>query len=284
MRRAWTSEEVVRLRSLVGTMTTREMAAVMDRSRDSILNKLDYLKMATTAPRQVDEWTEDQILALRSVIENRSGATTAAQLTGKSVRAIYKKAKRLNLTFGRSTWWTKTEEEFIRETAGTLTALQLADKLGRGDKTIRWKAQEMGVDLKSGKPLRKEHFSALSRWTPEQVQALRDFAPTLNLSEMAAKVGRSERAVVHKLSSIHIVLLGQKKYVKRGTAIKPVVKVKTPVQRKIVFRGYVSRLAYCPVCHSPVVNTWERWREHNERLGCTRRVPNQASLNHQMAS
>lgn len=272
----WTESEIEQLRELAGKIDTRAIAKQTGRSKPSVATKMAKLGLKGKPSGWQYPWTAEQIEALKSGIDRNIGAHAIARETGKSKPAIYKRARMLGLDMTSQRHWTDANIECLRANGPSMTANELMPLLKRSDKTIRWKAQDIGISLKKvfrsakPKPEPKMRF-----WTEAEISTLKELVDRMRLPELSSKIGRTERSIERKAQTLGLRITGKSgmRYAPRTPSngkqrphrrTEPRAKP-APPKRELVT---VSRLAWCESCRAPVVNTIAGWAGHRERVGC----------------
>ena len=124
------------------------------------------------------------------------------------------------------------------------------------------------------------------KWTPEQVDTLKQYAGKMSSKQIGALIGRSKNAVKNKLAAMDLSRFAvetKPKVIKkriRKPKPKPVKVAPAPAPEKppmvsrfknheaearksLPHHDGPSKIEWCPQCYSPVSN----WAEHFERLG-----------------
>lgn len=92
--------------------------------------------------------------------------------------------------------WTQNDIAFLNAKAGKETPAMIATVLGKTERAVTSYARKHGVSLAV---IRK-------RWTPEQDQVIRDgMKQGLVVYQIAAQLGRSEKAVYHRMDVLRRV-------------------------------------------------------------------------------
>lgn len=199
-------------------------------------------------------WTEAEDAQLRELRMLRP--TEIARRIGRTVEAVKARMQRLGIEGYRT--WMPHEDQVLREAVQGTTAPEIAKKLGRTTTAVHHRMHKLGLSVWSKQ-----------RWTEAEVEQLRALAPGHNSDWVAARMGRSVRAIEHKVQQLGLKIAGFRSYrwperAKAESKPRP-VRIKAKSQKP-----EVSRIVWCSVCSAPVVNTFDGWAKHNERMGCNR--------------
>jgi DNA-binding CsgD family transcriptional regulator len=272
----WSAEEHAQLVELAAKgMTPGQMAAEIGRSEMSVKCRCAKHKIRTLRADGVRRWTEAEIAKARELAaQGISGRKIGKQL-GRSLKSIYATFCQHGIHLGSSAPWNDEHLAFLAANASTMTAREIGDRLRRSDKSVRHKAKVMGLALKmaqSTPAIKSVKSGTWQSWDDQHIQFLQAHAAELTKGQMATILGRTVRAVEHRAGRMGL------RFVRKPAALRPArvtpektqpepIAAKKPPTRSSSSASYVSRLAYCPECHAPVVNTWESWQAHNARLG-----------------
>jgi hypothetical protein len=194
----WTPKEIATLRAKAPTMPVRDLVKLIGRSKCAVSGEMRRQGLNIYSRRK---WTAEQIEAVR----NAQPGTTACDLEkrlGHTWAAVRNMARRLGVQLGGKPNWTALDLDALRGMEG-LTVAEAAVKLGRTEKAVRWKAQQLGLTLRrevfvrakrvrresSGKPpLRAaERHRTCIEWCPEC------YAPVSNWQEHFERMGHRRR-------------------------------------------------------------------------------------------
>ena len=197
-------------------------------------------------------WTEAELNQVRELARVKTPAQIAALLE-RSVDSVKHKMWAYKIK-GYRAWLAEEDEVLLSAPEGTRVA-DLAAQLGRSWTSVWQRGGKLGAKLHARK-----------RWTEEELQQVRAAAHGKTSVELAGEFGRTARAIEHKLFGCGIRVAGLRA---RATAPRARQLVKKRVRPVMTV---VSRIAYCEVCHAPVVNTFNGWAGHNARMGCNHKA------------
>jgi len=89
------------------------------------------------------------------------GAEELAQILGRSIKAVTRKANRLRLKRKEKRRWTAQEVSFLKENYGRVPRSELVKKLGRRWRAISLKARRLGL---KHDPYRSLRFTSIRSW------------------------------------------------------------------------------------------------------------------------
>src|SRR5208337_278487 len=164
-----------------------------------ISEKLTYLQFRNLVIKQM--------ILKGDKIYDQIGAEFFPPLTGRQIGEIA-------MNFGihkmkKLSYWTKEDENVIREQYGKTPLNQLARLLGRSTKSITWKAStmsipsQMNLDNMKLLPMHGIRAHGAYIYTKEQKQFLKD-NEKMSLSELSDKLGRSTRSISSERSRLGI--------------------------------------------------------------------------------
>ena len=185
----WTEEEKKFLLENIDKLSLDEIAKRLGRSRESVKRMKNKLGI-----HAVRKWTQEEVAFL---IDNYSKMTTQeiAEKLGRSIDSVRGKILLLGLRKRSKPRpqdmrriqrkWTKEEIEFLKKNASKMTLYELGEKLGRSRESVRWKARELGLKVKSEQPL----------WEPWEKEFLKKRAHKYTVNELAEILGRTKSSV-----------------------------------------------------------------------------------------
>lgn len=87
--------------------------------------------------------------------------------------------------------WTAEEVELLKSGSTSSSYVEMAKRIDRPVKMVRWKANQLGIQLLDSR--RGGPGAPRSLWPPERVQELRELAPTASGRDLAEYFGVSEK-------------------------------------------------------------------------------------------
>lgn len=143
----WTSDDIEFLKNNYDKLSTQEIADALNRTPTAVSKKrimlgLEASNIIYNKPDR--NWTKKEIEFLRKNIENVSYKDIALRLN-RTEKAVMVKATKLNL-INRGSNWTKGEEKLLIDNID-LTIYELIFILERSEKSIRHKANELGLKI-----------------------------------------------------------------------------------------------------------------------------------------
>jgi len=148
MARYWTEKEIQILRDNFKKKTYKELAKLINHSADSIAYKARSLGL-----QKVRRWQPHELAILREHIGSKTHAELA-RLTGHPVSSVASKAQELGLYRRKpvpARPWSPDEEDFLRKHWRSLTARELAKRLGRSYHSVRNKLHKLGLAVPRSK-------------------------------------------------------------------------------------------------------------------------------------
>lgn len=278
MKKYWNDEERQRMRELAKTLTTEEIANRLGRSYNSVNAELSGQGIRVRRSDGILPWTTKMVETATEMALRKVPVPEIAKAVGRNERSVYRAMERRGVELWEATWWTAEDERYLRESGPSQTAKQISAAISRTANSVRYKASQLGVTLvcdrntrpKVQKPVkvRDESIAVIPRWSLADEDLLRELAPSTPISELAARLSRSERSIERKAGTMAVKLMRRPMKPRKSRTPKPQSPQTVRAPRP---RGpEVCRLAWCGVCSAPVVNTYSGWAGHYERVGCNR--------------
>lgn len=195
----WTPEEEALLREKVPTVTgVSELVKFFPgRSRNSINSKVKAQGLEIPQKHQFD-WSPEELQKLRDLAKEMYFEDLWRCFPGKSRDRVRRKIKHMKLVTLRSTQrqpWTRKEDAQLRDLAGNLSGPKIAKEMGRSLVSIYRRAEELDISLNNGKTRSRP-------WTLAEMEQLAILVPTGTLRSVALNLGRTERSVSAKASTM----------------------------------------------------------------------------------
>lgn len=246
-RKLWTVDELALARELSPHTRPEEIARHLGRTLDSVKTKLCHMHISMKRRDDADRpWTEADTGIARTLVAGNASARTIGAALGRTQTAVYKMLRKLGIGLKPVTFWKPQEEEYLRSHGAQMTAVALEAILGRGRKTIRRKADYLGVVLASGRISRR-----VNQATRRDIRRA-----VLRPAPRVREPGAVRAAAAKKPAMPKVVLL------RDDLGKKPPKRSMEPV----------SYIKWCDVCCAPVMNTVGGWAGHYERVGCNRKA------------
>ena len=193
-RRRWTRKETAFLLKHYKTMAHFDLAAIMERTCNSLNHKANCLGL-----KKIKLWTTGENKRFRQLYEKYSLKELAKEFNCSKYR-IYIHAKKIGLprkALPLSAYmWSREELKYLTKNYHLMSPRQLAKHLKYSVSAIRNKARKLG--LRSG-----------VFWTEKQKQYLKRWYHKTPLKEIARRLGRNESSV-HRM--LRITGLKQKRH------------------------------------------------------------------------
>lgn len=195
----WTNEEDLFLRKLVDSgYSLTEIAGLMHKTDVAILSyaKRENIIIKTNKPQVWNSDTDEKLKALVAVNQDIFAIMETIKFSDIT---ILKNARRLNLNIsvGTKKAWSKVEEGQLCNLAKTKTLNELVIILRRSSKSIRWKADTLGIKLLIDKNI----------WTEEDLAILKEMVENRKtLADIMAALGRTSKAIKQKMALENLVL------------------------------------------------------------------------------
>lgn len=191
----WSKQELSRLRELWGRRSEEAIAREFNRSVDSVRKTAAGL---FRGPRRSGPWTAQDVRRLRQGL----GITTEqvlAQVLHRDVAEVHSKILELG-RIQQSGRWSRDELNELKRIYGTLTDEVLAHRFGRSVQAVQRQAQRLCLakDKAFLKSLNGTGTTRMPRWTPEELDLLRELYPEHPNLEIAQRLRRSQKSVVSK--------------------------------------------------------------------------------------
>ncbi|MDF2841801.1 MAG: hypothetical protein K0R00_227 [Herbinix sp.] len=152
-------------------------------------------------------WTDaDKDFLIKSYAEE--SIEYISDYLGRSKNAVMAKARELDLKkIVKKNTWTEQEISYLVKMYPKQSAKYIAKKLGRGVDAVFRMAHKMNLTKKRGR-------KAKPRWTQDEIFYLTNLYATKDIKKIAERLGRTESAVIHKASQLH--LFREKNYNRNG--------------------------------------------------------------------
>lgn len=135
-------------------------------------------------------WSKDEIEILRAHLEElTSNQIQARFLPNRTVKAVRRMSAKLKTPEQKTTGsarpeWTKADLEYLRDNFASMDYPELAEHLGRSEKAVHTKVDQLRLTRKLLKP---GPGGAQTPWTPEELRALERHAGELTVAALQRK-------------------------------------------------------------------------------------------------
>lgn len=168
---SWTAVETDFLQKNYNTLTYKQIAQKLGKTRSAVLAKAWRLRLGADKL-----WTAEEIDILKKYYNQLSDEEVAKKLARRTPSAIWQKAHKLGLKKDR--YWTAEQIAILKKYYQTLPTAQIAAKLGnKTTAAIKGKAFLLG--------LKKEGWF----WAAEEITVLKKYYQTLPNKQIAQKLG-----------------------------------------------------------------------------------------------
>jgi transposase len=258
----WSPKQIAWVQEHAPTMKRSLMAEHLGCSLDLLFRRLKRMGLTVC-----DHWSPEDDERLRS-LAGTATADAIGEKIGRSRDAIWARAKLIGVSLEYHRFWPEEAEATLKRLiAEGKNTHQISAAMNRSLGSIRERIRKL--KMKPSHSRRENH-----PWSDDHRQiALEMTAANATLFEIADRLGRTKDNV--RLFLKHHNLRAQNSAYRRqpSTAARPKApkaekapreRVGLPVAiRRSAVNGSVK---YCDRCHAPVVDTYERWFEHNLRV------------------
>lgn len=202
---AWTDESREHLLAHFGGKDHRVLAREIGCTTDELHAEARRALTAQGIHQKEGPWTPDEVKALKRYL----GAVEVdliGRMIGRSVEAIEAKLVDLAAALVPNALETKNHVEFKR-LYGTRADEDLALIFGRQLPVVQALAAELCLSKDKGFMRRRTAGTArtkMPRWSPEELEQLREVYPKLSNLEIAKVLGRSVKSIVSKAHSMRL--------------------------------------------------------------------------------
>ena len=218
---------------------------------------------------QAGLWSAEEDRTLWEMVRKETPAQLGARL-GRSVHSVKARLARLRVPGVRAAWpWSPELDAILLGAAPGVHVAELVQLTGRSWTSVWHRCRKLG-----------KTFYSRRVWTGAELEQLRREVNLFVPEDLAARLGRTLRAVSSKAIELGLVVPNLHAHPERRSSFvrafreiltRPACEKPTRPVRHVTHKKEVSRLAWCPVCSSPVVNTPAGWSAHWQRVGCNRR-------------
>ena len=188
--RKWTKEEDEFLKSNYGKLINKEIAKKLGRTEKAIQLRANGMDIHDGSFGK--SWTKREEKFLKDNHEDKI-VSEIATILGRTESSIVNKLYKMGLSGLRSNdprkTWKEEEINFLKENYTEMTAEEISNTLGRSDKGVVAKANELG--------LRKN-----IRWKKEEIQFLRENYDSMTATEIAHRLNRTTSSVSNQITEL----------------------------------------------------------------------------------
>jgi hypothetical protein len=191
----WSQAEIARLRELYGLRDDEAIAKDLNRPVASVRKMAEQVFPET---KRTGPWTASEVQELKKYL----GATSAqviARILGRPEEEVRSQILGLG-RIQRDEEWSQEDTAEFKRLYGTRTNKHLALIFGRSEAQIREFAEVLCLakDKAFLRKLTDRPPTRMPRWTPEEIERLRETYPIHSNLEIAQELNRSVKSVVSK--------------------------------------------------------------------------------------
>lgn len=145
-----------------------------------------------------NRWTDKEIQLLKDNWKTE-GSRFAEKLPRHTLHAVRSMARELGLS-SDAYYWSDNDDRYLKENFGIKTDKEIAETLGRDEKSIRHRAYIKGLRKSDRHPEKSK--TKWVPWTEAEISFLMDHIDDMTDEEIAEKLGRKTRSVQNKIYSL----------------------------------------------------------------------------------
>lgn len=203
MQKQWTEEEISYLRERIGKDTWATIAKKLGRTEKAVSQKAFKMGISSDG---YSPWSQKEVAFL---LENFRGMSLQelASCLGRTETSVHSKAYKIGLRHNTASrrphsrkLWRAEDDMALRDMSESMTAVEIAERLGRTVDSVRSRCKVLGIRLQAR--CRKAFWVA---WPPDKLALLRAGAKEgKSLGMIADEVGKTAPAVLKALRRLGI--------------------------------------------------------------------------------